>query len=315
VDRREFLAAALGAVLLPPAAHARARPLALVTADTEGYVAVVDVATARMQRRVATLPGPRSIEAHGAGPVVVAHASEGAVTLLEGRPPHVRRVLRGFGQPRYTAITPDGRHAFVTDSGHGELAVVDLERGRVLRRIEVGELARHVTLHPAGRTLWVALGSSARAIAVVDAGDPGHPRLRRRIRPPFPAHDVGFSPSGATVWVTAGRDPRLAVYRAGASAPAVVLPADIAPQHVTFGPGVAYVASGEGRSLRVHGLRDGRVRRRTRTPYGSYNVQRRAGVVLTPSLGTGQLTILDAAGRVQGEVRVAPAAHDACVIH
>ena len=48
------------------------------------------------------------------------------MTLLEGRPPRVRRVLRGFEQPRYTAFAADGGHAFVTDSGSGELAVIDL---------------------------------------------------------------------------------------------------------------------------------------------------------------------------------------------
>jgi len=55
----------------------------------------------------------------------------------------VRRVLRGFEQPRYTAIAPDGRHAYVTDSGAGEIAVVDLVGARVLRRVAVGALARH----------------------------------------------------------------------------------------------------------------------------------------------------------------------------
>ena len=59
--------------------------------------------------------------------------------------------------------------------------------------------------------LWVALGSSAQAIAVVDVCDPLRPRVRRRVRPPFLAHDVAFSPSGRRVWVTAGRERRLAV--------------------------------------------------------------------------------------------------------
>jgi hypothetical protein len=49
-------------------------------------------------------------------------------------------------------------------------------------------------------------------------------------------------------------------------------------------------------------------------PYGSYNVQAGAGVVVTPSLARGTLTILDRAGRVRQEVKVARAAHDACVL-
>ena len=161
--------------------------------------------------------------------------------------------------------------------------------------------------------LWVALGSSAQAIAVVDVGDPLRPRVRRRVRPPFLAHDVAFSPSGRRVWVTAGRERRLAVLPAAGGGRAVLLGADAAPQHVSFGRGVAFVASGEGASVRVHDLADGRVRRTARVPYGSYNVQAGAGAVVTPSLARGTLTILDRAGRVRHEVEVARAAHDACL--
>src|SRR5262249_8131596 len=155
-------------------------------------------------------------------PAVVAHTSADAITILErdGGGVSVRRVLRGFRQPRYTAIAPDGRLAYVTDSGSGELAVVDLVRARVLRRVDVGDLARHVTRDPAGRTLWVALGSSAKRVVVVDvADDPERPRVVRHVAPPFLAHDVAFAPGGRRVWVTAGRERRLAVYAAGGEHP------------------------------------------------------------------------------------------------
>jgi len=91
------------------------------------------------------------------------------------------------------------------------------------------------------------------------------------------------------------------------------LAADAAPQHVSFGAGRAYVASGDGGSLRVHAL-DGRLLHTARVPRGSYNVQRAGAYVLTPSLGTGTLTLLDARGRVRHIIRVADAAHDACML-
>ena len=133
------------------------------------------------------------------------------------------------------------------------------------------------------------------------------------MRPPFLAHDVAFSPSGRRVWITAGRERRLAVLPAAGGRP-VLLSADAAPQHVSFGHSVAYVASGDGASVRVHELMHGRVRRTARVPYGSYNIQAGAGAVVTASLARGTLTILDRAGRVRREVRVAPAAHDACLL-
>jgi hypothetical protein len=191
---------------------------------------------------------------------------------------------------------------------------VDLERRAVVRRVAVGALARHITLDPSGRVVWIGLGSSAAEIAVVSVADPRHPRPLRRVRPPFLAHDVGFSPSGRRVWVTAGRERRIAVYSASGRGPLRTLSADAAPQHVTFGPAVAYVASGEGRSLRLHSLTDGRLLRATRVPLGSYNVARAHGRVVTPSLARGTLTILGPRGHVLHEVQAARAAHDACVV-
>jgi DNA-binding beta-propeller fold protein YncE len=315
MDRRAFLG--LGLAVLPVLTGARAAPrrapLALATADTEAHVVAVSLASGRVVQRVHTVEDPRSIESGPGGHVVIAHSAVGALSLLSAHPLRVRRVLRGLGAPRYTAIAPDGAHAYVTDGERGEVLVVDLRRGRIVAGVEVGAGARHVTLDPAGRTLWTALGSSAAAIAVVDVSRPTRPRLRRLAHPPFLAHDVAFSPSGRRVWVTAGRERRLVVM-AAAGGRSVTLDADEAPQHVTFGDGVAFVASGDGGSLRVHDLADGGVRRAAHVPLGSYNVQAGAGAVVTPSLASGRLTILDRAGRVRREVKAARAAHDVCVL-
>jgi DNA-binding beta-propeller fold protein YncE len=316
LDRREFLvlgAAAAAPVLLGRPARSAAGPLALATADTEAHVAVVSLASMRVTQRLATAGDPRSIESGRGGRVVVAHASAGAISLLEGRPLRVRRVLRGFGAPRYAAIRSDGTLAYVSDSAHGEIAVVDLVAGRVLRRVEVGAGARHLTLHPDGRHLWVALGSSAAEIADLDLREPTHPRVVARVRPPFLAHDVAFS-SGRRVWVTAGREPRIALIDTADRRAVRVLHADAAPQHVSFGSGFAYVSSGVAGSVAVHALQDGSVHRRTRVPIGSYNIQHSGARILTPSLDSGRLTVLDRHGRLAGQVRVAAAAHDACIV-
>jgi hypothetical protein len=315
MNRREFLGAGFAAVPLllgpcrAPTAARRAEPVALVTADTEGHVVEVALSTGRIRRRIPTLEGPHGIQS-GGGVAVVAHTDAGAVSLIEsGR---VRRVLRGFSAPRYAAIA--GRHAFVTDSGAGELATIDLDRARVVHRAAVGAHARHVTLDPAGRTLWIGLGSSAAELVVVDVGEPTKPRVVRHVTPPFPAHDVGFSPTGRRVWVTAAHATQVAVYAAGARRPQLLLGAALGPQHVTFGPHAAYVASGSGRSVRVHALADGRLLHETPVPIGSYNIQRGAGRVLTPSLDMGALTALDGGGRVLWQLQAAAHAHDVCVV-
>jgi hypothetical protein len=306
VNRREFIGAGLLALPSLRGCTAGALPaVALATADTEAHIAVVSAMNGRVIQRVRTVDGPRSIEGRAGVIAVCAHTQMGKLSLLErdgGGRVRVRRVLGGFGEPRYTAIA--GRYAFITDSGTGEVATVDLERGRVVHRAAVGELARHVTRR--GDTLWIALGSSASQLVALDVSNPLRPRVTRRVAPRFLAHDVAVAPDGR-LWVTAGRERRIALFGGPE------LAADEAPQHVSFGPRRAYVASGDGGSVRVHAL-DGRLLRTVRVPRGSYNVQRAGPLVLTPSLGTGTLTVLDARGRTVHSVHVAAAAHDACVL-
>jgi DNA-binding beta-propeller fold protein YncE len=316
VNRRGFLvaAAALPLALRSGRALAGGTPVALVTADTESRVVAVRLPDGKVLRSIPTLPGPRSIELAGRGGVaVVCHTAVAAVTLLDAARLRVDRVLRDFAEPRYTAAHPDGRHAYVTDSAASEVVAVDLVRGRTLGRARVGGWARHVSLDPSGTVLWVGLGTATQRLAVVDVVEPARPRLLRHVVPPWGAHDVGWLPSGRGVWVTSGDRGAMAVFDLDGR-PRVHLPAGAPPQHVSFGRGVAYVASGDDGTLTVHDLRTGRVLRRTRVPVGSYNVQHEGAYVLTPSLAKGTLCVLDDGGRVLRERHIAASSHDACLV-
>ena len=156
-------------------------------------------------------PPPRGIERSAAA--TVGHFETGVVTLVHAPTLTVAHVVRGFGEPRYTAAHPDGRHAFVSDARSGEIVALDVVRGRIVGRAQVGPAARHLTIDPSGRTLWIALGPEAQAIAV-DVSRPAQPRLVRKFRPPFLAHDVGWSPDGKRVWVSSADRWQLAVYDA-----------------------------------------------------------------------------------------------------
>jgi DNA-binding beta-propeller fold protein YncE len=293
MDRREFLLA----LTLAPSVLAH-EPLAYVTADTESQVVLVGMTTGKIYRRIPTSPSPFSIERVGTH-VVVAHTVTGRVTVLE------RHEIEGFGEPRYTAAARDGRHAFISDSGHTELVAVDVARGAIVGRVKLSQWPRHVSLAPDGRTLWVSLGTASNAIAVVDVSEPRRPRHVRTVRPPFLAHDVGWAPSGRA-WITSGEGSRI-------SAHGRLLAADGAPQHVTFLGDRAYVTSGASGTLRVYHERTARLLGTTRIPAGSYNVQFAAGRVLTPSLDEGTLCVFDANGRLSKRVHVAPSSHDACL--
>jgi len=314
MNRRQFVLGAASLALAPRAfAESHAQPsVALVTADQESRLVAVELPSGRIRCYVQTLAYPRSIEA-GGGTAVVAHPEIGAVSLVDGPSLSVRKVLRGFDEPRYTVAHPDGRHAYVTDARRGEVVALDVLRGHILHRERVGSLARHVTINPNGRTLWIALGAKAKELAIVDVSERTRPRLVRRFRPDFLAHDVGVAPDGRHVWISSGDRDELRVYDAHTGRVLARPSGDWPPQHVTFAAGNVYVTSGWSGTLHVHRV-DGRPLARTVVPVGSYNVQQADGWVLTPSLGHGNLCVLDAAGKVLRSEKVARSSHDACVV-
>ena len=294
MKRREFIVGACALALAPRALANVRRPVVLVTADEESRLVTVDLDSGHILRHVPTLASPR-----------------GAVSLV--RDMSVGDVLHGFGEPRYTAAHFDGRHAYLTDAARGEVIALDVVQGRVLGRDRVGARARHITISPNGRTLWIALGSKASEIAIVDVSQRARPRFVRTFRPPFLAHDVGWAPDGRRVWVSSGDRQELAVYDVRTGRLIARPDADWPPQHVTFAGHLAYVTSGWSGTVRVHRV-DGRELRRNPIAVGSYNVQSSHGRVVTPSLGHGALTVLDADGRTLYRVQVARSSHDACVV-
>jgi DNA-binding beta-propeller fold protein YncE len=312
MDRRRFLLAAAASPLalrgIPEALAAAAGPLALVTADTEAHVALVELATGRIRGRIETHPSPFSIELAG-GHAVVAHTVLGVVSILGGSPLGVRHTV-AVDEPRYTADARDGRHAFVTDSGRIAVHTLDLARGRIAASLKLKQWPRHISLSPDGRTLWIGLGTASEQVAVVDVADPLRPRLERYVTPGFLAHDVGFAPSGGRIWVTGGAADTIAVHEGGRFR---TLAADAPPQHVTFLGGRVFVTSGGSGTLRVYDETGRALLRTTRIPVGSFNVQYAADRILTPSLNEGTLAVLDAGGALRETVHVSASCHDACL--
>lgn len=315
MDRRGFLCAAT-ALMLAPDSLARSlggTPVALVTADLESRIVAVELSTGRRLATIQTLADPRSIQSVG-NIAVVAHTASGALTLVDGARLEVRRVIRGLSEPRYAAGSPDGRHAYVTDSGLGGIVVVDVVRGRVVGRLELGGPARHVSVDPTSRLLWTALGTKADRIAIVDVRDVERPRLLGHIRPAFLAHDVGFAPGGDRVWVTSGDKREAAIFNRRTGRAVVRMKAGAPPQHVTFAGTRAFVTSGDDGTLRIHSAVTGRALGSSKIPTGSFNVQEGWGRILTPSLSRGTLCILDSSGHRLRRLHVARSSHDACFV-
>jgi YVTN family beta-propeller protein len=280
------------ALLFPSsvAAQSAGRPVALVTAETSNEVIVVSLGPGggHVLRRV-HLVDPLMIAAPPHGPALVVNPS-GTVTLLGWHTLRPIKVFRSFRTPKVAAVAPDGRLAYVTDEGTGDLSVIDLARRTVVGRVFVGLEAHHLGISPDGRWVWVALGETAKTIVRVDASNSRKLRVIGRLHPRFGAHDVSFAPDGRTVWVTSPSTSSVSGYSVGGKLLWTV-GAGKPPGHVAFSGGHALVPSGYGSSVSVFAWHSpSRAPRIAAAPYGSFNLAVYGGLVVTTSLFTGQVS-------------------------
>ena len=154
----------LPAPALPPATRG---PVALVfdpsgkqvfvAESDEGSVAVLDVATGKVLRRLQTGgKQPTALAYHPGGILVVANTFSGSVAAFDTRSGKRTGLLPLRGEPSGVAITADGKYAFISVPQLDEVAVLDLPELKLAKRIPVGKQPRPMALTPDGRTLLVA---------------------------------------------------------------------------------------------------------------------------------------------------------------
>ena len=291
------------AVLAVPASHAArlgGAPVALVTAETQNRLVAVDLDSGRVLGRLHMPADPQNVEVDvRATLAAVVSPRAGAVTIVDVKHLRIRKVIRGFGSPHIAAISPRGGFAYVTDDTRGQLVVIGLARGRVIRRVFVGVGAHHMSFSPNARRLWIALGERARTIVVVNTARLDRPRVIGSFEPGGFVHDVAFAPGGRRVWLTHEDSSTVTIVDARTRAPVASFAAGRPPQHVTFSdfelsPAIqqhlAFVTSGYDGTLRVLAAETYRRLRTLRVAYGSFNVSTVGGVLATTSLLRGTLT-------------------------
>jgi YVTN family beta-propeller protein len=287
---------------------------ALVTAETENRLLVVDLPSGRVVRRVALPPDPEDIAAvPGGGIVVITSGAAGKVTLLARNSLRAVRVFGGFATPHIAAISPDHEHAYVTDDARGTLTAIDLRTRRVTATIQVGPGAHHLSFDAPADRAWVALGQSATTIVVLDTSDLDRPRVIGRFDPGFPAHDVEFTADGRRIWISSAGSPEVSVFSASGRRLLFRVSVGAPPQHVAFDGRFAYVTSGYGGVIEQVDAASGRLLVRTALPYGSFELDARDGYVVSSSLLRGTLAIYHTNLRLVRVVQLAPVTREVAI--
>jgi len=94
--------------------------------------------------------------------------AEGALLVVDVPAGEVVGVIDTQGrEPRHVVADPNGKRAFVSNSGTGTVSIVDVGRRRVVARFETGSGAAGIALHPSRNQIWVA-NSGSNSISVID---------------------------------------------------------------------------------------------------------------------------------------------------
>ena len=300
------------ATAAPRSASVRRALRAIVTAETQDGVDLIDLPSGSIVERLIMPADPENV-AVGKRVAVVVSARSAKVTLLDRYTLRILRIIGGFGSPHIPAIAPDGLHAYVTDDARGTLTAIDLRTLRATSKIRVGAGAHHIAFSPDGRAAWVALGESARTISILDTGDIARPRLVGQFNPGFLAHDLMFSPAGDRVWVTSATGDAVSVFGARDRRLLFQVPVGAPPQHLVFAGRFALLTSGYGDTIEKALASTGAIVARAGTPYGSFELDAGHGVVVSSSLLRGTVAIYNSSLRLLHVVTIAPAARDVAI--
>jgi YVTN family beta-propeller protein len=306
----------------PPGARAvrpapAPREQALVTAETENRLLVVDLPGGRVVRSIRLPADPEDIAAApgawGKGRIaVVSSPAARRVSLLEG--PTLRPVATfgGFDAPHIVELwpVPYGFDAYVTDDARGTLSVIDLRRRRVTSTIPVGANAHHMGLDLMHQTAWIALGESGRAVVVLSTEDVAHPRVTVRLNLGFEVHDLAVSDDGEKLWVGSADRRDVTVFDEIDQQVLFHVPVGPPPQHVALTDRYAYLTSGYGSTIEQVDARNGRILHRATTPYGSFELAADSRYVVVSSLLRGTLAIYTPQLKPVRVVHLAPATRE-----
>lgn len=138
---------------------------------------------------------------HGATP------SAGAVWVIDTVNNKVMARIPVGQHPAHVVLTPDGRHAYVTNGGDNTVSVVDASEHRVVATIPVGLYPHGIRISPDGTQAYVA-NLKASTVSVIDTAS-------RKEVAQIPAGkgpaQVGFTPDGRLAFVSLSQEGAVAV--------------------------------------------------------------------------------------------------------
>jgi PQQ-dependent catabolism-associated beta-propeller protein len=150
----------------------------------DSEIAIYDVGTLELVRRIRGVEEPETFDLHPDGRrLIISNEEDAEASVVDVE---TGEYLAGFEtgeEPEGVQITPDGKFAFVASEAANMVHVIDIEAGEVVKDILVDTRPRRFALSPDGAELWV----SAELAGMVDIIDVATLTLKG---------DIQFLPTG-----------------------------------------------------------------------------------------------------------------------
>lgn len=169
---------------------------AAVVAYGGSSIDIFDVASAKLAKRIDISPnaGPHGLVWLSDGRIVAAAERSQSVVILNPKSGAITAIPTGQKGSHMLAVSPDRRHAYVSNMLSGTVSILDLKKGEKVGDIQLGGNPEGLALTPDGKQLWVG-DDMAPKLNVVDVAS-------RKVIATLPvdpiAIRVAISPDGKT---------------------------------------------------------------------------------------------------------------------
>jgi PQQ-dependent catabolism-associated beta-propeller protein len=188
----------------------------IVACGDDSTIAIYDVATLALQKRIRSTPHPETFDLHPDGRhIYVSNEDEARISVVDLETGEEGATFEVGEEPEGVLISPDGTRAYSASEASNTVHVIDIPGEKLIKDIVVGSRPRRLALTPDGKELWVSaeMGGSIDIIDTATLAPSGSIQpipqgLRRADVTPV---DIVMSRDGSRLYAALGRANAVAV--------------------------------------------------------------------------------------------------------
>lgn len=185
-----------------------------VALGNENAIAVLNIQTLEIDRKIQAGSDPEAFAVHGNGNIYLSNEDEGLASVLDPVSGKILAEIKVGLEPEGVGISPDGKQVLVTSESSNMVHIISVDKNELVANVLVGARPREVAFSSDGKYFWVTsevagqvskVERSTNRILVVNN------RLRREINPRVKPKGLVLSPDESRLYISLGRGNAIAV--------------------------------------------------------------------------------------------------------